>query len=304
MEHREKLIVILNGISRNKNKFYRAILPGLSEKFDVDVWETLSANHAIELGRKAVSLSPKGIFAAGGDGTLNQVLNGLMRSFAIGNKLPGLGIIPLGTGNDFARMESIKPSAHSILEKIERGGRLTDVCQLNCKNENGESIKRYFINVASLGMGPDVVKRLNKSNRALGPMLTYLKAITQTFFSHKPETMEIKADQWSWSGKLRVLAIANGQFFGNGLCIAPDAKPDDGEISTFIAGDIPLLKFLWLLQLIKSKIKIVDPQLRYNKSKKLYICSIHPAWIETEGELAGMLPASVEILPKAIRFFR
>lgn len=304
MEPREKLIVILNGISRNKNKFYRAILPGLSAKFDVEVWETEYANHAIELTWKAVSLNPKGIFAAGGDGTLNQVLNGLMQTFALGGITPCLGIIPLGTGNDFARMESIKPTAQSVLERIDGGGQLTDVCLLNCKNENGENIKRYFINVASLGMGPDVVKRLSKSNRALGPTLTYLKAITQTFFSHKPEAIEIKADQWSWSGKLRVLAIANGQFFGNAMCIAPDAKPDDGLISTFIAGEIRLLKFLWLLQLIKSKKKIVDAKLKYDVSKKLFISSGHRTWIETEGELAGMLPATVEILPKAIKFFR
>ena len=288
--------------SRKKKKFYGEILPGLSEKYAVDVWETKHRDHAMDLGHEAATLNPTGILAAGGDGTLNQVLNGMMRAE---NSLKcGVGIIPLGTGNDFARMENIKLTAQSVLEKIIGGGKLTDVGKVSCVNETGEPTMRYFINVASLGMGPDVVRRLYSSNRSLGPSLTYFKAITQTFFSHQPEEVEAVSDQWTWRGKLRVLAIANGQSFGSALYVAPDAKPDDGLFSTFIAGEIPLLKFLWLLQAIKSKRKIKDSKIHYNSSTKISLASVQKCWIETEGELAGMLPAKIEMLPKAIRFFR
>lgn len=309
MADQEKIIVILNGISRKKNKFYGEILPGLSKKFFVDVWETKNRDHAIELGRKAAALNPKAILAAGGDGTLNQVLNGLASRFVIGNSSSSfqdsrIGIIPLGTGNDFARMENIKHTAENIIEKIESGGKLTDVGKVSCFDANGKPITRYFINVASLGMGPDVVQRLFSSDRSLGPTLTYFKAITQTFFSHQPEEVEAVSDHWIWRGKLRVLAIANGQSFGSALYVAPDAKPDDGIFSTFIAGEIPLLKFLWLLQAIKSKKKINDNKIQYNTCTKLSLTSTEKCWIETEGELAGMLPATVEIIPNAVRFFR
>jgi diacylglycerol kinase (ATP) len=302
MADHDKVIIILNGISRKKKKFYEEILPGLSNKYSVDVWETQYADHAIRLGKEASQLNPKAILAAGGDGTLNQALNGIM--LGPSPATCGLGVIPLGTGNDFARMENIRPNPESIIEKIEGRGKLTDIGRVNCTNEKGEPATRYFINVASLGMGPAVVRRLFSSDRSLGPTLTYLKAITQTFFSHQPEEVEVKADQWTWRGKLRVLAIANGQSFGNAMYIAPDAQPDDGLFSTFIAEEIPLLKFLWLLQAIKSKKKIKDGKIRYDHATKLSLSSPEKCGIETEGELAGMLPATVEIIPNAIRFFR
>jgi diacylglycerol kinase (ATP) len=301
MGSQEKIIIILNGVSRKKKKFYQEILPGLSNNYLVEVLETQYRDHAMALGKEAAIKNPNGILAAGGDGTLNQVLNGVMSS---GMSPTPVGIIPLGTGNDFARMENIKPTSESILKRIAAGPTLTDIGRVNCLNENGEKSQRYFINVASLGMGPDVVKRLFKSDRSLGPTLTYFKAITQTFFSHKPEEVEATADHWTWRGKLRVLAIANGQSFGSALYVAPDAKPDDGLFSTFIAGEIPLIKFLWLLQAIKSKKTIKDNKLHYDVCTKLSLTSTEKCWIETEGELAGMLPATVEILPKAIKFFR
>ena len=303
MAGREKLIIILNSISRKKKKFYRKILPGLSEKYSVDVWETQYRDHAIELGRDALALNPKGILAAGGDGTMNQVLNGMMLSQSL-DSLPPMGIIPLGTGNDFARLGNINPTAASILDKIAQGGKLTDVGRVNCQNEQGKETIRYFINVASLGMGPDTVRRLFKSNRSLGPTLTYFKAIIQTFFSHKPEPIEILTDDWVWQGKLRVLAIANGQSFASALYVAPDAHPDDGLFSVFLAGEVPLIKFLLFLRVIKSKKKIKDNKVRYDTCTKLSLKSVQECWIETEGELAGMLPAQIEIISGAIKFFR
>ncbi len=319
MTDRGKLVIILNGVSRKKKKFYQQILPGLSEKYTVEVWETKHRDHAIELGRAAVLQNPIGILAAGGDGTLNQVLNGIMwpptpclSGRQAGEGLvgrPPIGVIPLGTGNDFARLGKVLSTAESILEKIAHGGKLTDVGKVNCLNEMGEKTFRYFINVASLGMGPDVVRRLFKSDRSLGPTLTYFKAITQTFFSHRPEAVEVTTDQWTWHGKLRVLAIANGQSFGSAMYVAPDAQPDDGVFSTFLAGEIPLLKFLWFLQTIKSRKKIKDDLVRYDTCTRMSLASPAEAsaeagWIETEGELAGMLPAQIEIMPKAIKFFR
>jgi YegS/Rv2252/BmrU family lipid kinase len=303
MNYREKLVVILNGISRKKKKFYQQIVPGLSAQLDVTVWETKHRDHAIDLGREASVLNPIGIFAAGGDGTLNQVLNGMMLN-QNSDTLPPIGTIPLGTGNDFARLSHIKPTAESILEKIKIGGKPTDVGVVNCVNEKGEQSNRYFINVASLGMGPAVVRRLFSSDRTLGPSLTYLKAITQTFFTHQPEAIEITTERWTWSGKIRVFAVANGQSFGNALYVGPDAKPDDGLFNTFRAGEIALLKFLWLLQRIKAKDKIKDSCIVYDTCTKLSLKAPQPCWIETEGELAGLLPAKIEILPGVIKFFR
>ena len=298
-----ELAVILNGVSRKKKRFYRQILPGLQSDFKVRVWETQHHNHAKELAEQALQLNPFGIFAAGGDGTLNQVLNGVLQSKTSGEK-PAIGIIPLGTGNDFSRLNSIEPTAESVINKVKGGAKLTDVGLLRCRDYRGNRVNHYFINVASLGMGPEVVRRLFRNDRILGSAITYLKASIETFFSHQPESVEIKTECWSWNGKIRVLAVANGKSFGGGLFVAPDSAPDDGTLNTFIAGEVPLLRFLLYLQKIKSAAKILDKQVHYNWCKTLSLTSTEQCWIETEGELAGLLPAKIEIIPGGVRFYR
>lgn len=302
MSERQKLIVILNGVSRKKKKFYTHILPGISPHYSVNVWETQHEEHAIELAKKAAQENPFGVLAAGGDGTLNQVLNGLFQANL--GILPTLGIIPLGTGNDFARLGNIKANTESILKKIQSGGQLTDVGVVHGLDEAGNQITRHFINVASLGMGPAVVHELFKSDRSFGNHLTYLKAILKVFFTHPLEEIEVSTHDWTWRSKARVVAVANGQSFGGGIFIAPNALPDDGLLSTFVAGDVPVFKFLWILQQVKAKRLVIDKRIQYNTAAEVRLTSPKPCWIETEGELAGLLPATIKILPKAIRFFR
>jgi diacylglycerol kinase (ATP) len=296
-----QLIIILNGVSRKKKNFYQDILPIIKREFEVDVWETKHPEHAIELGTLAGQQNPIGVLAAGGDGTLNQVLNGLFSSKT--NVLPPLGIIPLGTGNDFARLAGVQSKGESILKKLRAGAQPTDVGIVECFKD-GTPSSRYFINVASLGMGPAVVHELFKSDRSLGASLTYLKAILKVFFTHPLDEIEVKTMEWTWRGKSRVVAIGNGQSFGGGIFIAPNAKPDDGLFSTFVAGNLPLPKFLWVMQQLKMKKEASNSGIQYNTCTSMSLTAPQPCWIETEGELAGLLPAKIKMLPKAILFFR
>ena len=159
-----KIGIILNGISRKKKFFYSSIYPSLQQNFKVEVFETQHAQHAIELASNAVIEKFDYILAAGGDGTLNQVLNGVMLHQQDETILPALGIIPLGTGNDFAKMCGLIAEETQIINLLTQNNpQPTDIGRLNCQNENGETITRYFINVCSLGMGPETVRRLLKS---------------------------------------------------------------------------------------------------------------------------------------------
>jgi diacylglycerol kinase (ATP) len=298
-----KIIIILNGVSKKKKKFYHSILPVLLQKFTIEVLETQYANHACQLAAEAVLKKPDVIISAGGDGTLNQVLNGMMR---FGNEnLPALGLIPLGSGNDFANSASLNADPHSLLDLLTRNQpKPTDIGKVVCRNGKNEEITHYFINVCSLGMGPATVKRMEKAPTWLGADLKYLLSIVQTFFTHKPEQVEVETSSWNWKGSARVVAIVNGKSFGNKIYIAPDAKMDDGVFSTFIASNLPLLKFLLYLQKLKGKKKITDDQIIYNNTEKVAIRSENDVMLETEGELIGFLPASIKMLPSQIRFFR
>lgn len=294
-----KVVIILNGVSRKKEFFYSKILPAFKNQFDVEVFETQSAGHAIQIASSLATYDC--VLAAGGDGTLHQVLNGLLQSQKA--ELPTLGIIPLGTGNDFARTCSIRPDGNQIANLlIQNRTKQIDVGQVTCVSDEGNNHSKYFINECSLGMGPDVVRRLMNGNRSLGPSLTYLKAIAQTFFGLKPQEIFIQTPDWKWSGKMRVLAIANGKSFGNAIFIAPDAELDDGIFSVFLAGDLSTPRFLICLQKLKGKTKINYSLIHYNKCSHIEVTSPGPCPIEADGEWMGWLPMKVELLPKRIRF--
>lgn len=299
-----RIAIILNGISRKKTKFYSDFLPALKSKFDVEIFETQSENHATELAAKATANAFDVILSAGGDGTLHQIINGVLNS-QNKKKQPAIGIIPLGTGNDFARTCGIKSDVNQLIQFLEKNkAEPIDIGFVNCVDKNGKAVARYFINACSLGMGPEVVKRLKKSDRSLGPSLTYFKAITATFLSHKPQEVYAQSDSLEWKGKARVLAVANGKSFGNALYIAPDAEPQDGQFNIFVAGDLPLWKFLLYLQTIKSGKKLVDPKITYGKLNALELTAPEPCAIEAEGEAIGFLPARITLLPSLINVLK
>jgi diacylglycerol kinase (ATP) len=296
-----RIAIIINGISRKKKKFYRQILPIIQQSFSTDVFETQFSGHAIQLAGETVAKGYDIILCAGGDGTLNQVANGLLKISAA--KLPALGIIPLGSGNDFAGMMNISGQADQLLQLLkENNPRPIDVGKVSCFNKDGDAIERYFLNVSSLGMGPATVHRLERLPRWMGTGFRYYASVLNTFFTHPIERFEVRTPHWSWKGNARVIAIANGKSFGNKIYIAPNAQPDDGVFSTFIATDMSLLKFLIVLQTVKRKKVVRDNRVLYATATELEITSPDVAWIETEGELAGLLPARIEMLNRKIQF--
>ncbi len=298
-----KIAIILNGISRKKKRFYHKILPDLEKNFKVEVFETQYSGHATQLGHEVVKHGYDVILSAGGDGTLNQVVNGMLVSDS--SKLPMLGIIPLGSGNDFAGMMNISGEASQLVNILkEPTPSLIDVGKITCLNREGSPVTRYFINVCSLGMGPATVQRLERLPRWLGTGLRYYVSVLSTFFTHPTEKFEVRTTDWTWQGNARVVAVANGKSFGNKIYIAPKAEPDDGVFSTFIATNMSLLKFLFVLQTVKMKKTVNDNRVLYATATSLELSSPDLAWIESEGELAGLLPARVELQKGKIQFLK
>ncbi len=297
-----KIAIIINGISRKKGKFYKHILPSLQQRFNVEVFETQFPSHAISLSNEAVAKGFEVILSAGGDGTLNQVVNGMLKSSAP-DKLPVLGIIPLGSGNDFAGMMGISGHPSQLIKLLEeKQPKSVDVGKISCLDQEGVSVEKYFINVCSLGMGPATVHRLERLPRWMGTSFRYYASVLNTFLTHPTEKFELHTPHWNWKGSARVVAIANGKSFGNKIYIAPEALPDDGIFSTFIATDMSLVKFLHVLLTVKMKKIVPDTRVIYSTATNITLTSPDPAWIETEGELAGLLPARVEMQKGKIWF--
>jgi YegS/Rv2252/BmrU family lipid kinase len=295
-----KVAIIINGISRKKKTFYQSILPLLKREFSVEVFETKFAGHAIQLARDASLNAYDTIIAAGGDGTLNQVLNGLL---SIAGPLPVLGVIPLGSGNDFAALMDVRPEGSHLINLLaNRKSRPIDVGKISCLGMDGAQIVRYFINVCSMGMGPATVERIEHLPRWLGSDFRYFVSVLNTFLTHPIEKFEVATKDWTWQGKARVVTIANGRSFGNRIYIAPKAEPDDGVFNTLIATDMPLPKFLITLQRLKNKQVVKDHSIVYAIAQELQLSAQTPALIEAEGEIAGYLPASILMLKGRIQF--
>ena len=303
---RKKAIIILNGISLRKKLFYHEYLPAISELFDVEVKETLSKNDARALASKYTDKYVDIILAAGGDGTAHQVINGILRGREHETKLPAVGVIPIGSGNDFARGAGLTGKVDQVLEKLSSPKtRPVDVgvIEFNSSPDPGSKTdSAYFINVADIGMGPQVVDEVQKSGRPFGSAVAYYKSILKTFISYKPMIIKAIADDWTWEGKMRTLAVANGRYYGHGLCIAPDATLDDRMFSVFICGDVSVLDFIRHTGALKKGKYVSMDQLFYKTSTAISLTSDKPCPIEGDGEILGWLPARIRLIEKQLNF--
>jgi YegS/Rv2252/BmrU family lipid kinase len=295
------IAIILNGRSKKKRFFFNHYVPKLGKHFDISVHETEYGGHAITLAKSLTEKKVDVLLAAGGDGTLNQVVNGTLLSQVAA--LPTIGLIPLGTANDFAKSIQANLSVEQLISwLLKNNPKQIDIGLVFCKNDVGATVSQYFLNACSVGMGPMVVEGLEKNRGRLGNSLSYLFSILSTFLTHKPQHVIVKNEQWRWEGKARVVAIANGMSFGDGIYIAPDANIDDGLLNYFVAGEVSLLRFLRLLAKIKKKKTIKNNQIYYGSITSLDLLSNNICAIETDGEIIGVLPARIEIKKAHLKF--
>ncbi|MBX2961401.1 MAG: diacylglycerol kinase family lipid kinase [Cyclobacteriaceae bacterium] len=293
--------IILNGISLRKKFFYAKVLPALQDVVNAEVWETRSKNDAVTLAAKAVGRSYDAVVAAGGDGTLHQVLNGMLKNHEQAVDLPVLGLIPLGSGNDFARTIGVKRDVHDLKNLFSSfTTSAVDIGKIIFPESS--TPPRYFINIADVGMGPIVVERLLNSGRAFGSLVAYYMAIIHTFFTYRTESVKVQTSLWKWEGVIRSLAVANGKFFGNGIGIAPDAVVDDGKFSCFIAGNVSVLDFIIQNGRLRKGKRAIHDEIEYREADIIELSGVKPLAIEADGELVGKLPVRIEVLPKQLKF--
>jgi diacylglycerol kinase (ATP) len=298
-----KIAIILNGISLKKNHLYHEVLPALRAAFDTEVFETRTQNDATLLAAKAVDMKFDVVLAAGGDGTVHQVVNGILSQKDNYPALPTFGVIPLGSGNDFARCLGITSQPAKLVAALrDNKPRPVDVGRITCRksHDSHETIMRYFINEADIGMGPEVVRKVMASGRLFGSAVAYYMAILATFATYKPLPIKASTPGWTWQGNIRTLAIANGNFYGNGLCIAPHAKPDDARFDTFICGPVSIFDFIRYSGDLKKGRHIRIPDIVYNQADAIELTSPGPCVIETDGEILGHLPANIALIHHAI----
>lgn len=297
------LAFIIKGTAVRKGKLSRSI-DRMASRLGANsckVYRTNRPHHAPELARAAVEDGDTHIIAIGGDGTAHEVLNGMMA--ATQRPLPFFGILSNGQANDFVRTAELTGGLKQLERLLETESyKRIDAGKVYYSNSAGQPESRWFLNIADLGLGASVVQKVKKLPGRVPASLAYYPSIMATLLHYRNVPVSYKTTESDWTGKTKMLAIANGCCFGNGTWIAPQAELDDGKFHLVCIGDVSLRDYLQHLPQLNNATVIDDPRIRYVATDVVEVDAIPGTLpLEADGEFLGYAPARFEVVPGALR---
>ena len=300
----KKISFVAHGLHLNKYKLEHEAAKHFSKDYKIVFKATKSNREAEDLAEEAIVEGTDFLIAVGGDGTMHEVVNGIMRVPKNKRDDLSVGLLPVGSGNDFARTLKLSKSISKLKELIDaQNSKPIDIGRLEYKTINGQDALRYFINITDVGLGAEVAKKVNEGKKTYGPNLSFFAATLNTFLSYQRKKIKISSSEFNWSGSVLILCLANAKYFGSGLCIAPHAVLDDGKIAITLAGEVSLFDYLKNLSKIRKGILIQHPGVLYREVESCYIEPIgKECLIEADGEMIGKIPLKVSLLQKELNF--
>jgi diacylglycerol kinase (ATP) len=229
----------------------------------------------------------------GGDGTVNEVVNGVAGAAA------EIAVLPSGTGQDFARTHGI-PSNFGDAVRVALGGatQTIDLGRVECEG----SASRLFANVGSAGMSGAVARRANAMTKAFGGQATFFYALTREFLAWQNTRVVVTLDDGvRREGAMHDVIVANGRYHGGGMKLAPEARQDDGLFEIVLIGDVTKPDFLTTAPKLYSGRYLSHPKVELLRSASLEIEADEPLPLEVDGEPIGTTPAHFEVVPSALR---
>jgi len=263
---------------------------------------TEGKGHAIELAMKAANSDCRYIIAVGGDGTINEVVNGILNSAASHNTT--LGIVSAGTTCSFARSLGIPLDPVSTCDLLTRKNKLLiDVGVVEYTGE-GQKLRRFFLNESNIGFGATIVEAGMQSPSRFGRKFSYFPRVIMGLFSlasYKSKRITVRVEDGDEdSYDCAMLVIANGAYFGGGMQIAPDARPNDGLLDMVIFGNMSKSDLLRTWPLTYKGRHVGHDKVRLLKIKKVTIQCAEKILVEADGELLGEGPVSFSVVPSAL----
>ncbi len=300
-----RIKLILNPICNHGRSLQRAAdLRSLLTTYDAEWSGTEYPGHAIELARQAGEQGYDLVIALGGDGTVHEVVNGLMQ--VPQEKRPALGIIPLGSGNDFAHILQIPAEPDQALQSALHGTPhrldIASVC-----DENGRL--EYFNNTIGIGFDAIVNIYTRQITRIHGFMMYFIALIQTIFRSFEAVDLHVQTDQESWDLNTLLLALGNGPREGGGFLVTPEAKYDDGILNYVTIRKISRLMMLRLVPEVMKGTHGRFKMVQMGRCHKASLQSQQPLYVHCDGEVyAGfgtdIRKLDIEIIPGAIQFMR
>jgi diacylglycerol kinase (ATP) len=259
---------------------------------------TSGPGDASELARAALEGGRRLVVAVGGDGTVHEVVNGMVKDDVALVEGAMLGVVPAGTASDFIRTFGLpRLPALAVAHFDGPGSFPIDLGKITYWSGN-DRVTRYFANVAEAGLGAVVTRRTRRLPGWLGPM-GYLLASWSVLATGRPVSASVDLVDRVYEGQLLNLVVANGQFYGGGMKVAPRAAPTDGVLDVQIQNPTKL-EAIALLPKIYGGSHVPHEHIKELKRVKVSISADVPLPIEGDGELLGDTPATFEVLPNVI----
>ena len=271
------------------------------EEYELQI--TQGTGHASQLARQAVEREASLILAVGGDGTLNEVVNGMLHN---GPNSCELGILNCGSGSGMAQTLQLPTNLSAQLEMAcNTTAKPLDVGVLHYDGQNGKPAKRLFISECQAGISAYVVSRVGMKHKRFGGSIAFASVAIPALFRYRALEMTIRLDQSpAESRKLIGISIGNGNHCAGGMQLTPLAFPDDGWLDVLRIGEMALWERLVNFPKVYRGSHIHSPHFKIGRAREIEIEAEEPVWVETDGELIGKTPCRISMLPGAIQVRR
>ena len=271
------------------------------EQYDVEF--SREPGHAEHLARAAAMSGAKTVIVVGGDGTLNEVVNGLIVDDAPAGDVT-LGILPVGTASDFARALGLLRDPLAVAIHLMRKARPQplDVGRVDCLR-GGQPATRYFANIAGLGFDGEVADRVNRSGKSAGT-LVYQMTLLRSLAAYQNKHVQLTIDSQTREGLMNSVVIANARYFGGGMFVAPNAQWDDGLFDVIVLGDFGKLEVVANMPRLYRGTHLTHEKVTELRAREVKVEARERMFLQADGELVGEAPATFRILPKLLKVLR
>jgi diacylglycerol kinase (ATP) len=302
-DQKEWLVIVNpNAGKRRGQKDWRKISALLyKENLAYKVEFTERKGHAIILVQKAIIMGYRRIIIVGGDGTLNEAVNGIFTNTSCPTTDFSLALIPVGTGNDWGRMFGIPLDYEKAVKIIsENRTLLHDIGLVTCYNGD-EKENRYFINIAGLGFESVVVRKTNiQKDKGRGGKLIYFYNLLTSLLKYQNTKATIIKDGETIYSDVFSINVGNGRYCGGGMRQTPEAVPDDGFLDMTVINGIGKLEIIRKLKILYDGSILSHPKINGYRCRNIKVSSDSLLFVEADGESLGHTPAEFSIIPAGI----
>jgi len=285
-----KYCFILNPTAgKGRGKGYKEKIENYEKKTknEFKIVETEYPGHGEILSREACGQGFTHIISVGGDGTLFEVVNG-----AYGKEV-SIGLIPCGTGNDFSRTINLPAKLEEQLDVIH--GKRTKKMDLGKANDS------YFINVFSFGIDALITRETQKIKRYLPGTFAYILATIKMLMIYKPVEINLKSESRVFNGKVMLVALGKGEYYGGGMRITPGARVDSGDFQVCIVKALKKITFLKLFPMVFKGNHVYRQEVEVFRAKKVSVESSERMLLNADGDIIGECPVEIDLLPQSIK---